>query len=93
MSPTSAVACPSCQREATGFFHYPGHFLVLPVMFDWAKLVVGLGEVWIEGYGCFVVFDGFFILLPVQGTYSFAGVTDNLAAQWQCTFSGGIFRL
>lgn len=29
-------------REATGFFHYPGHFLILPILFDWAKLVVGL---------------------------------------------------
>ncbi len=29
-------------RVATGFFHYPGHFLVLPELFDYAKLVLGL---------------------------------------------------
>jgi len=29
-------------REATGFFHYPGHFLVLPFLFDWARMAVGL---------------------------------------------------
>jgi len=47
-------------REATGFFHYPGHFLVLPLMFDWARMVVGL---LFEGVALGVValmfFDGF----------------------------------
>jgi hypothetical protein len=26
---------------ASGFFHYPGHFLVLPELFDYAKLLLG----------------------------------------------------
>jgi len=29
-------------RRAVGFSHYPGHFLMLPFFFDWARLAVGL---------------------------------------------------
>ncbi len=29
-------------QQATGFTHYPGHFLLLPTFYDWGKLVVGV---------------------------------------------------
>jgi len=28
-------------QYATGFSHYPGHFMILPYVFDWAKLIIG----------------------------------------------------
>ncbi|MBU8934079.1 MAG: hypothetical protein KOO62_08725 [candidate division Zixibacteria bacterium] len=30
------------EQEAIGFTHYPGHFLLLPYFFEWAKLYLGL---------------------------------------------------
>lgn len=30
------------EQEATGFTHYPGHFMLLPYFFEWAKLYLGL---------------------------------------------------
>ncbi len=29
-------------RRAVGFSHYPGHFLMLPFFFDWARMALGL---------------------------------------------------
>lgn len=45
---------------ATGFFHYPGHFLVLPELFDYAKLVLGvLFEGAVLGLVALMFFDSF----------------------------------
>ncbi|RKX26534.1 MAG: hypothetical protein DRP47_08025 [Candidatus Zixiibacteriota bacterium] len=30
------------EQVATGFRHYPGHFLLLPFFFEWARLIFGL---------------------------------------------------
>ncbi|MEA2031356.1 MAG: hypothetical protein U9N55_07165 [candidate division Zixibacteria bacterium] len=30
------------EKQATGFMHYPGHFLLLPYFFEWARLFFGL---------------------------------------------------
>lgn len=47
-------------KVATGFFHYPGHFLVLPELFDYAKLVLGiLFEGAVLGLVALMFFDSF----------------------------------
>ncbi|MDH3891479.1 MAG: hypothetical protein OEV49_10390 [candidate division Zixibacteria bacterium] len=47
-------------KVATGFFHYPGHFLVLPELFDYAKLVLGLlFEGAVLGLVALVFFDSY----------------------------------
>jgi len=43
------------QEQATGFSHYPGHFILLPYFFGWARFYVGL---LIEG----LVFGGLSVL-------------------------------
>ena len=30
------------EQQATGFTHYPGHFLLLPYFFGWAKFILGI---------------------------------------------------
>ncbi len=37
------------EQQAVGFSHYPGHFILLPHFYDWAKLAVG------------VIFEGLFL--------------------------------
>ena len=54
------------QQEATGFSHYPGHFLLLPYFFGWAKFFLGLV---IEGLVLGAVARQFFI--------GFAGSDNN----------------
>jgi hypothetical protein len=54
------------QQEATGFSHYPGHFLMLPYFFGWAKFFIGLV---LEGLVLGVVARQFFI--------GFAGADNN----------------
>ncbi len=47
-------------RQATGFFHYPGHYLVLPRMFDYAKLLIGfLFEGAVLGLVALMFFDSY----------------------------------
>lgn len=43
------------QEQATGFSHYPGHFILLPYFFGWARFYVGL---LVEG----LVFGGLSVL-------------------------------
>ena len=47
-------------KVATGFFHYPGHFLVLPQLFDYAKLALGfLFEGAVLGLVALMFFDSY----------------------------------